>query len=97
MPSITLSAAENLLKAFNPNMQRSSYKKLAKAGLKRVDAIEQAAEREGIPLTEQEVLEAFKTIVYGDPTGDEAARHLDNPEDCTHLDNAARRLSLVAA
>lgn len=93
MPSITLSAAENLLKLFNPNMQRSSYKKLAKAGLKRIDAIE----LEGVPLTEQQILEAFRTIVYGDPVGDEAVRHVMSPEDCTHQANAARRLSLVAS
>lgn len=97
MPSITLSAAENLLKTFNPNMQRSSYKKLAKAGLKRVDAIEQAKAREGVLLTEQECLEVFRTIVYGDPVGDEAVAHVMDPDECTHHESVALRLSLVAA
>lgn len=93
MQKITLSAAENLLKSFNPNMPRSSYKKLAKAGLKRVEAIE----REGVPLTEQQILEAFRTIVYSDLTGEEAVRHVMSPDDCTHHESVSLRLSLVAA
>ena len=95
MPSITLSAAENLLRSFNPNMQRSSYKKLAKAGLKRIDAIEQ----EGVPLTEQQILEAFRAIVYGDPTGEEVAACVDGHKDCRNHQaqapfhpNAVRRI-----
>lgn len=95
MPKISLSAAENLLRSFNPNMQRSSYKKLAKAGLKRIDAIEQ----EGVPLTEQEILEQFRTIVYTDPTGEEVAACVDGRKDCrNHQElhpfhpNAARRI-----
>lgn len=96
MPKITLSAAENLLKSFNPNMQRSSYRKLAKSGLKRLDAIS----REGVVLTEAEMFEQFKTIVYSDLVGEEVVACVDGHKDCRNCtddhpfhENAVRRIN----
>ena len=103
MQKITLSAAENLVRSFNPGMQRSSYRKLAKAGLKRIDAIE----REGVELTEQEMFEQFKAIVYSDVTGEEVVACVMGHKDCRNCTddhpfhpNAVRRIKqkeLVAA
>lgn len=92
MPKISLATWENRVREYDPNSElpRGAVKKLAKTISRRHAAFIHEP-------TEQEVLELFRTIVYGDPVGDEAARHLDNPASCTHNDNAARRLSLVAA
>lgn len=43
------------------------------------------------PRTAAEMFELFKHIIYGDPTGEEAVRHLMNPDECTH--GAVRRIN----
>lgn len=92
MPKISLATWENRVREYDPNndLPRSAVKKLAKTISRRHAAFIHEP-------TEQEVLELFRTIVHGDPTGDEAVAHVMDPADCTHNDNAARRLSLVAA
>ncbi|MGO4298283.1 hypothetical protein [Glutamicibacter sp. MCAF14] len=86
MPSITLSFMENKAKQAIPELPRSAYKKLGKIAFKRFEKFTTEP-------TEQEVLELFKTIVYGDPTGDTAVRHLTNPAECEHHASVARRLA----
>ena len=86
MPSITLSFMENKAKQAIPELPRSAYKKLGKIALKRFQAFTYEP-------TEQEVLELFRTIVYGDPTGDTAVRHLTNPAECEHHASVTRRLA----
>lgn len=88
MPSITLSFMENKAKQAIPELPRSAYKKLGKIALKRFQAFTYEP-------TEQEVLELFRTIVYGDPTGDTAVRHLTNPAECEHHTSVTRRVAVV--
>lgn len=90
MPKISLAVMENRVREFDNTLPRSTIKKLGKIAQRRLEKIAHEP-------TELEVLELFRTIVYGDPVGDEAVRHVMDPESCTHHENAARRLSLVAA
>jgi len=89
MPKISLAFMENKAREAVPELPRSAYKKLGKVAFKRF----QGFTREP---TEQEVLEMFKTIVYGDPTGDTAVRHLMNPTECDHHTSVTRRLGAAA-
>lgn len=89
MPKISLATMENRVREANPNMQRSTVKKLGKLAKKRFDAFTREP-------TEQEVLEIFKAIVYADETGDTAVRHLMNPAECEHLASVRRRLAVAA-
>lgn len=86
MQKISLAFMENKAKQAIPELPRSAHKKLGKIALKRFEAFTHEP-------TEQEVLELFKTIVYGDPTGDTAVRHLTNPTECEHHASVTRRLA----
>lgn len=90
MPKISLATWENRVREYDASneLPRSTVKKLAKVISRRHEAFIHEP-------TADEVMELFKTIIYGDPTGDEAVRHLMNPSECNHA-NAARR-TLAAA
>lgn len=93
MPKISLAFMENKAREFgesiNADLPRSSVKKLGKIAKKRFDAFTHEP-------TEAEVLELFKTIVYGDPTGDTAVNHIMNPEESEHHASVVRRLAVAA-
>lgn len=92
MPKISLAVMENRVRQFDPALQRSTYKKVAKLAVRRFEKFTHEP-------TEQECLEMFKTITYSDETGDEAAACLDGHKACrNHEDHApfhpaARRLA----
>lgn len=85
MPKISLAFMENKAREAVPELPRSAYKKLGKVAYKRFQAFTHEP-------SEAEVLEVFRTIVYGDPTGDTAVWHLINPAECEHHTSVARRL-----
>lgn len=89
MQKISLAFMENKVKAVAPELQRAERKKLGKIALKRFEAFTHEP-------TEQEVLELFRTIIYGDPTGDTAVRHLTNPAECEHHASVTRRIGAAA-
>lgn len=89
MPKISLAFMENKAREAVPELPRSAYKKLGKVAFKRFEAFTHEP-------SEQEVLELFKTIVYDDPTGDTAVRHLTNPAECEHHASVTRRLAVAA-
>lgn len=85
----SVSAWENEVKSYGAalgiNVSKSQVQKIGKR-FQKLDAAE--------TLTATEMFELFKHIIYGDPTGEEAVRHLMKPEECTH--GAARRLAVAA-
>lgn len=89
MPKISLAFMENKAREAVPELPRSAYKKLGKVAYKRFQAFMHEP-------SEAEVLELFRTIVYGDPTGDTAVRHLTNPAECDHHASVTRRLGAAA-
>ncbi len=89
MSKISLAFMENKAREAVPELPRSAYKKLGKVAFKRLQAFTHEP-------TEQEVLELFRTIVYGDPTGDTAVRHITNPAECDHHASVTRRLGAAA-
>lgn len=89
MPKISLAFMENKAREAVPELPRSAYKKLGKVAFKRFQAFTHEP-------SEAEVLELFRTIVYGDPTGDTAVRHLTNPAECEHHASVTRRLGAAA-
>lgn len=89
MPKISLAFMENKAREAVPELPRSAYKKLGKVAFKRFQAFTHEP-------TEAEVLELFKAIVYGDPTGDTAVKHIMKPEECEHHVSVARRLAVAA-
>lgn len=89
MPKISLAFMENKAKQAIPELPRSAYKKFAKIAVKRFEKFTTEP-------TEQEVLELFRVIVYTDPTGDTAVRHLTNPAECEHHASVTRRIGVAA-
>lgn len=89
MPKISLAFMENKAREAVPELPRSVYKKLGKVAFKRFQAFTYEP-------SDAEVLELFRTIVYGDPTGDTAVRHLMNPAECDHHASVHRRLAVAA-
>jgi hypothetical protein len=90
MPEIkSVSAWENEVKScgatLGVNVSKSQVQKMARR-FQKIDA--------ATPLTAAEMFEMFKHYVYGDPTGEQAVRHIMNPDECTH--GAARRLAVAA-
>lgn len=85
----SVSAWENEVKSYGATLgihvSKSQVQKIGKR-FQKISAVEER--------TTAEMFELFKHIIYGDPTGEEAVRHLMNPEECTH--GAARRLAVAA-
>lgn len=93
MPKISLAVMENRVRQFDPALQRSTYKKIAKLAVRRFEKFTHEP-------TELEVLELFRSITYLDPTGDEVAACLDGHKACRNHEehapfhpNAAQRLA----
>ena len=92
----SVSAWENEVKScgahLGVNISKSQVQKIAK----RFHKLE-AAEAQATTRTPEEMFELFKHIIYGDPTGDEAVRHVMNPDECGHHANVRQRLERKAA
>ena len=93
MPKISLAFMENKARRFaelaNVDLERSAVKKLGKIAKKRFESFTHEP-------TDAEILELFKVIIYSDPTGDEAVRHVMNPAECEHHESVLRRLGAAA-
>ena len=75
------------LESVNKPQDRRYVRILAKEGKRRLDVMGRQNE-----MSDEDLSALFKRICYSDTTGDEAASHLDNPEECTHNDSVQRRI-----